>query len=415
MRLRIPYKMNPHQREFHEDVTSKLLHLSTGFGGGKTHALCMKALKLSYLNRHLPGGLVCPDYQDFRRDLKPLLEDILERARIPYEFNQQAWTYRLPWGRAPMYVVSAEKKIRGPNWAWACLNEVTLLPLVRYKEVIGRVRLRNASVPQVASCGTPEGFGSEYFEYFIEKPPKGLRIVYGSTVDNAANLSETYLDMLADSYDQRMLAAYRDGKWIPMSGNRFYYAYDPHRNEQDVPVQDDLSFYCSIDYNVDPFCAAIWQFYDGRLVGVDEVELAGGEGYSTERMVTALKTRGYTPKNTVMFPDPAGAARSTKGMPDNKVLEQAGYEVRVKTSAPRIRQRQLNVNNLFEKRLITVNPKKQPGVRRDLIGVEQDPVTLEKKKSNPRLTHFSDGLDYMADILFPFSGHRPTTRQETIR
>jgi hypothetical protein len=90
--------------------------------------------------------------------------------------------------------------------------------------------------------------------------------------------------------------------------------------------------------------------------------------------------------------------------------------VRVKNAAPRFRTRQLNVNNLLDKGRIKINPKRCPGIKRDFQGVEQDIITLEKSKKSPLLTHFSDGLDYMCDILFPFSGeHRPNSGEVKIR
>jgi len=78
--------------------------------------------------------------------------------------------------------------------------------------------------------------------------------------------------------------------------------------------------------------------------------------------------------------------------------------------APDFRKRQLNVNNLLDKGLVKVNPKTCPGIKRDFEGVEQDVATLGKIKKNPKLTHFSDGADYMLDILFPMSGHKPQSR-----
>ncbi len=132
-------------------------------------------------------------------------------------------------------------------------------------------------------------------------------------------------------------------------------------------------------------------------------------------MIQALAARGYTPSNSVIYPDPAGQARSTKGQPDIVILRQAGFHVEHKSRAPSFRTRQLNVNNLLDKGLIQFNPDLMPDVRKDFEGVEQDKVTLEKKKTNPNLTHFSDGVDYLCDILFPFTGDRKQISEVKIR
>lgn len=394
------------QADFLEDLQSKFLHFSGGFGSGKSTTLVHKALQLSYLNRPFPGGFVCPSFTDYKKDILPILEDVLHDNRIKFDYHGSDYKFRFPWSRGWMYVVSAEKKLRGPNWGWACVNELTLIPLMRYREVIGRVRLRGCSYPQVASCGTPEGIGSEYHEVFVEKPMKGSKCLYMDTRENAHNLAEGYIDNLFASYPRQLIDAYMKGLWVNLSGNTFYFSYDPLRNHDRTLVPDeDLPFEVFMDFNVDPFCASVWQVRAGILCGVDEIELKGGEGYKTENMIAALKARGYTPFNTRIYPDPAGKSRSTKGDSDVQILEDAGYEVRVRSVAPRYRERQVNVNNLLDKRKIIFNPDTMPGVKRDFEAVELDPVIMEKRKNNPRLTHFSDGVDYGTDILYPFKGH----------
>ncbi len=380
----------------------------------------MKAIQLSRLNAPHHGGLVCPDFQEFKKDVLPEMELILQANNIPYKYHATDHYFKFPWTKGKLYVVSADKKIRGPNWAYALINEVTLIQLKTYKEVIGRVRIKKAKFPQICSVGTPEGYASEYYDYFIENPNEmmkdKLRIIYGDTDDNAENLHDFYLENLESAYDKKMIQTFRRGLWVNMADNMFYYSYEPRKNHDETLKREDyLQFHISMDFNVDPFCATVWGYDGYSLQGVDQIELKGNEGYDTKNMITAMKARGYLPSNTIIYPDPAGRARSTKGPPDNKILRDAGYEVRVKTVAPSFRMRQLNVNNLLDKSLIKFHPVKCKGIKKDLEAVEQNILTLEKDKENPSLTHFSDGLDYMCDILFPFSGNPKATTQQRIR
>lgn len=414
-KYKLKYNKNEHQKEFHNDDVSRFIHLSTGFGGGKTFALCQKALKLSFLNAPYHGGLVAPDFKEFKKDVLPEMEDILDSNNIPYRYHKTDHFFSFPWTKGKLFVASADKSIRGPNWAYALINEVTLIPLTRFKEVIGRVRVKGAKFPQVCSVGTPEGYANEYYEYMIKNPPKGMKVIYGSTDANAHNLHENYIENLENAYDQKWVEAYRKGLWVNMAENLFYYSYNPILNHNTkIKIEDFDQFHVSMDFNVDPFCATVWG-YDSKLFGVDQVKLKGAQGYRTENMIEALKVRGYTPLNTIIYPDPAGRARSTKGQPDNVILKNAGYEVRVKSVAPSFRQRQLNVNNLLDKGMIQFHPVRCEGLKTDFESVEQDIITLEKKKNSPDLTHFSDGLDYMCDILFPFSGNAKATVQTKIR
>lgn len=416
MKRKIKYAKNKHQAEFQSDPVTKLLHLSTGFGGGKSYAAVMKCFQLSMLNPHTDGGLLCPTYGDFTRDMFPLFEDICQANNIPLKYHQTNHYFRFPWSKRRLWVASAERSLRGPNWGYAVINEVTLIDFTRYKEVLGRVRDKRAVRSQIASVGTPEGVGSEYYHFFIEQPPKNLstRVIYGDTRDNAANLSPEYIPMLEASYDKVMLDAYLRGLWVNMNGNQFYYAFDPIRNEdRTVTYRPDLHVHAFLDFNVQYMTCTLWHHHLGQLFGFGEIVLENNA--STERMLEALRARGFTPENTSIYPDPAGKARKTDGRPDHVVIRNAGYQIHVRNIAPRMRERQLNTNNLLDKALIKFNPDAMPTFRRDMQAVEQDPVSLDKVKDNPRLTHASDGFDYGCDILFPFSGKKQVSSIERLR
>jgi hypothetical protein len=395
------------QWEFMNDLKTKFLHLSAGYGFGKTRTLCYKLLDLSIRNAPHPGGLVVPSYSDFTRDVKVALEDIFHENKIDAKFHGAEHSYKLPWTKGKLYVATAEKKIRGPNWAYAGINEVTLISLERYREVVGRVRIKGADFPQIVSSGTPEGIASEYYAIFAENPWANSRILYGDTRENAHNLEPTYIQSLLDSYPKQLIDAYLKGLWVNLTGNRFYYSYDSKNNEQENKPDENLPFLIAMDFNVDPLTCSIWQQWGNKFIGIDEIVLEGGEGFKTENMVKALAARGYDKRNSVICPDPAGKNRNTSGKTDVEILrDNYGFTVHVKAAAPRFRERQINMNNLFEKGRIIVNPVTQKWTKKDFIAVECDPITLEKVKKNPKLTHLSDGVDYMIDIYSPFNDHR---------
>lgn len=381
-------------------------------------------LQLSLANKDVHGGLMCPSLVEFKKDVLPLGEEIFEDNNIPYRFNGSDYTFKFPWSKGKIYVVSSEKKIRGPNWGFAGINELTLCPLVRYKEIIGRVRVKKAQQPQVVSVGTPEGIANEYYEYMIEDPGDKFTIVYGDTRHNQANLSEDYVQNLVDSYDKVMLDAYLSGLWVNMAGNRFYYAYEPDIN-CDTTIQRKFSVHgdnyrqyhhthISLDFNVEYMTAVCWN-YDGRtLTAFDEIVIE--DNASTEKMAQAILARGYVPHQTTLYPDPAGRARKTDGRPDHIVLEQNGFtDIKFRGGAPRMRERQLHANNLLSKGIIKINPDSCPFLHKDLVGVEQDKIKFGKIKDNPKMTHASDGMDYMVDILIPFRGRTKRSTTQRIR
>lgn len=358
---------------------------------------------------------MAPSLVDFKKDCLPLMEQLLDDHGFKFKHHKVENWFQFPWSPGKMYIVSGQDKIRGPNWAYGGINELTLIPLVRYKEFIGRVRIKGARALQVCSVGTPEGMASEYYDYMIEEPKQKFKIIYGNSRDNAHNLADGYIDDLMDAYDSVMQQAYIEGLWVNMTGNRFYYAYDGKKNEdKSIKEIEHSDVHVGLDFNVAPMAATCWNLHKGKLWGFDEITLP--DNARTENMAKALFERGYTPDRTTIYPDPSGKSRSTKGDPDIKILKDCGYyDIKVRSKAPGFRTRQLNTSNLMEKGIINLNPDKMPKMRKDFIAVEQDPVTLEKIKKNKELTHHSDGFDYMCDILFPFSGKKPRSRFERIR
>jgi hypothetical protein len=345
------------------------------------------------------------------------MEEILTTRNIPFLYHETKHYYKFPWTDGKLYVATAEKKIRGPNWGYAGINELTLISVERYREVIGRVRLKRSKCSQIVSSGTPEGMASDYYQIFVEKPMDGSKCLYGDTRQNIGNLNPQYIKNLENSYDSKMLDAYMRGLWVNLNSNRFYYAYDQEKNcydstkifkdgvvNCDSVAGFDGRFHVFLDFNVEHMTASVFLF-NGRLFGVDEIVIDNNA--DTRKMAQSLKYRGYHPGSTVIYPDPAGKARSTKGKPDHDILRDEGfYMIEAKSIAPPFRQRQLHVNNLLEKQMIMIDKVKQPTLHKDLLAVEQDKVTLEKSKKNPALTHASDGLDYGCDNMFEFTGRK---------
>jgi len=371
---------------------------------GKTYSLCMKAIKFRWINRNFSGGLTAPSYAELKKDVLPTFEQIFDENKVPHRYHQTDKVFTFPWCKGKLYLFTAENKIRGPNLSDMAINEATLISRKRYLECIGRVRVKGAAHPQIYSSGTPESIGNYMHDLFVEKPMENSRILYAKTMDNAENIDPAYIQSLRASYDSVTLQAYLEGLWVNLNGNQFYYAFTDANEDKTIQRVEHEITHCFLDFNVQRMTATMWHQIGGRLLGFTEIVIP--DNADTNKMVNALLANDFTPDNTIIYPDPAGKNRRTSGNSDHIILRNAGFEVRAKPAAPRMRARQLNVNNLLDKRVIMFNPDKMPTMRKDLRAVEQDPHTFEKVKKNEALTHASDGLDYGCDILYPMSGKR---------
>lgn len=401
--MQIKYSLdNPGQKAFAQDETTKLLMLCGGLGSGKSFALMMKMLRLSAINQDMAGGLLCPSLPEFKKDMLPLFLETLDRFVPGYRYHKTDKYFLFPWSNAPLYVFTAENDIKGPNLAYAGVNEFSSIKLQQIQQIIQRVRLKKAVCPQIAFVGTPE---DEYLwlEEFIDKQTKkkNLRLIECTTMDNKHNNAD-YVEILRDTLDEQQFKLFVLGQRIRLTKDSFYYAYDTKLNDYECEEDEDALIYANLDFNVGNMTTTLAQIIgkgiNKQILFFKEIVLTDF-GSDTEAMGNAIK-KLYHPSRLLLTVDASAKSRKTSGMSDVKILENQGFKVRYKSVNPRMRKRQIMVNGLLSKRNILINPKTCPILKRDLLRVEQDKVTFEKMKDKPELTHASDTLDYLCDFEF---------------
>ncbi len=404
--MRIPYDRRiKTQAACFDDDDTRWLMLSGGYGVGKTKLCVMKTLKLSALNRNIAGGILAPSMPEFKRDFLPEMLDMIQR----YVPGAQYWAggkfgmhFKFPWSTAPVYVFTAERRIKGPNLGWGIVNEFSLMEKVRIDEFLARRRLPNVPHPQILFAGTPE---DEYgwLDEFIEKHTKTgkLKVHYAATQENPFNDPE-YAKELLDNLDEDAANVYVYGRPGRLGKNYFFYAYRPATN--DFPLQRDpeMDVHVAMDFNVGKMCASFWHIWgegpEKQAAAFGELRLNGNDG-TTEGLGRAVRARFGT-EGVIITCDASGKARKTSGLSDVETLQNLGFKVRYRTYNPPIKRSQLQVNGLLAKRKIFINPNDCPKLKKDLLKVEQL-GDFEMSKKNLELTHFGDGLRYLAAFEFP--------------
>src|SRR5258706_3624719 len=101
----IEYAPLPSQKHFH-NCTTRFKGFSGPIGSGKSQALCQEALKLTYLNPGRTGLLGAPTFPMLRDATQAALIDILERNRIPHEWNRAEDYLLLRVTRSPRLVLA---------------------------------------------------------------------------------------------------------------------------------------------------------------------------------------------------------------------------------------------------------------------------------------------------------------------
>ena len=396
------FKLFQHQLDY---VLSddKYPFLLGGYGSGKTYGFCMFALRQCSKNAGKTILLAEPTYPMIRDVLQPTFELVLRQAGFDYDYSATATKYRVYWknGWCDVIMRSAENFQRwaGLNLAAGGIDEADQLRDDRaWKMLLSR--LRDGNTLTAFGSGTPEGFKFVY-KYWGDNPKDGYKLIRGKTEDNTM-LPEEFINSLKENYDERLLKSYLEGEFTNLQQGATYYQFTRENNVKEVKYNPNLPIKISMDFNVSPMAASVFQTYQQspKVRVFDEVELhhGGGEEILTERMVQEIKAK-YPNREYVAYPDPANQRHTSALHTDHDILRQGGFKVKVKPKAPRVVDSVNAVNKLCEKNLI-IDPRCK-GLITDLEQTVNKEGTREIDKSNKDRTHFSDGLRYAIDFEYP--------------
>ena len=153
-----------------------------------------------------------------------------------------------------------------------------------------------------------------------------------------------------------------------------------------------------MDFNVEPMCAIIAQYANGKFRIIDEIIIENNA--DTYQMCNELIKRGYG--GARIYPDHTGKNRKTSGKSDFVILRNAGFYIE-RTHNPIIFDRTNNVNRHFIEDLIMID-KKCKWLKRDLElvkwrGGKEDQIT------DTTLTHTSSALGYLLWKLNPITAN----------
>jgi len=412
---KIKYKRFSYQDEFQRSTKPKVF-LSTGFGGGKTWAVVMKLLQLCSINYGLPGGLLSPSTKMTKRDVIPTIEEICEQNDLPYDHRKSDAFFLFPETASKIYLFHGEdegRSIRGPNLAFMGINEQSLISEKTYKMALARVRLKTAKLKQVFGSGTPEEFNWCY-EYFIETPRMDCDLIFGDAREND-QIAPEYHDQLIESYDEQMVKQYVLGQYVNLAGKRAAWNFERARHVTDVKKIPGLPIAITIDFNVTPMAAVLWNVlprqHNNRILGArhpaflrayDEVCIKNSNTYE---LAEVLKEKvDLKNDQVVLYPDPAGQARSTKSLnvSDIDILEQAGFtDIRYKSRPARVRDALNAYNALLNKDYIQIDRKCKHFIADNEQCTIKEGTNFEIDKKNLKRTHWLDGAKAMAEYEYP--------------
>jgi len=221
---------------------------------------------------------------------------------------------------------------------------------------------------------------------------------YQYTTIEGGNVAPSEIASAKADLDERTFQQEYEARFVNYSGI-IYYGFK--REESVARHTDDIGvIHVGMDFNLDPMSAVLMTRKGDTLHVFDEIVMFGS---NTDEMVAELRER-YGNGTIVIYPDPASRQRKTSagGRTDLSILQNAGFEVRVRNSHAAVRDRINAVNS----RLLS-----NDGVRRLYVDPKCKKViesleshTYKEGTSQPEkdgFDHMNDALGYAVEYLFP--------------
>jgi len=364
-------------------------------------------VRLAYLNPGRTGLLGAPTYPMLRDATQAALVEILERSKIPHEWNraENFLVLRDTRSRILFRAVEEFERLRGSNLAWFGLDELTYTAEESWLRLEGRLRDPKATRLCGFSVWTPKGYDWVY-ERFIARKVDGYETVIARPFENRFLLSKIpdYYERLKASYDGRFYEQEVLGSYLDMHAGRVYFGFDRTRDVWEVEVDPGRPLLWALDFNVDPMSSVIAQVRDGVVTVLDEIVLSRASTHDAcSEMARRFPTHG---SGLVVYADASGARLQTSGTTDLEILraflrESPYGEVtfKIPKANPAVRDRIALMNAKLESaegmRCVRIHPRCLELLKDfEQVSYKPNTVTIDKDR-DPRRTHLSDALGYL--------------------
>ena len=396
------------QKRFYE-LNCKFPAFVAGFGTGKSEVMCNSALLDS-----MEGGsdsliaLYEPTYDLVRLILAPRMEEKLIDMGVRYRYNKSdnvIYTSSSQFGDFVLRTLDNPARIVGYESFRAKIDELDTLRMEHAEHAWNKIIARNRQLPStykpaetklgekpvntVSVFTTPEGFRFVHDRWVVNKKP-GYEMVQASTLGNW-HLPPDYVQSLRDTYPAQLIEAYINGEFVNLTAVTVYYAYDRRKNSSRETIKPGETLYIGQDFNVGHMASTVYvqrgKVWHAVAELVDMFDTPDVVRTITERW----KSKGHY---IVMYPDASGKNRKSNNASTSDIaqLQQAGFEVRAKSTNPPVKDRVSAMNKALESGMVMINEQACPVTARCLEQQAYD-KNGEPDKSGG-VDHQNDGTTY---------------------
>lgn len=379
-----------------------------GFGAGKSHAAIWRALRLKFAYPEQSVAYYLPTYDLVARMAMPRFEEVLMEIGIPFKINKNDSLIDIE-DNGPIILRTMDNPARIVAYevADSICDELDTLTTDKAREVWNKVIARNrqkkpdGSLNTVGVATTPEGFRFVY-DRWKKSPAPGYRLIKATTMSNAANLPDGYIDSLRSSYPANLLQAYLDGEFVNLTSGSVYAEFDRAGNASGEVIQPSEPLHIGMDFNVGNMSAVVFVLRDGNPHAVDE--LTGV--LDTPAMIATIRSR-YEGHAILVYPDASGNSRKSNNASESDIalLRSAKFNVLVAPSNPAVKDRVLSMNQMIHadgERKLRVNVDSCPSFVEALEKQAYDKNGEPDKVSG--FDHLNDAAGYFIFYRYPVRG-----------
>ena len=371
--------------------------VASGRRFGKTYAsIAAVAQQARFPNRKCM--MVFPSYRMAKQIVFDDLIQLLKSKNWVKKINQSDLTVTLV-NNSIIMLRSADNpdSIRGVGLDFVVIDEAADIPEEAWTAVIRPTlsdRMGSAMI-----IGSPKG---RNFFYDLFQNAKHMEDwnSWQYTTAQGGNVTEQEINQAKQDLDERTFQQEYLAQFVNYSGV-IYYAFGEH-NIQSMPQPADVRtpLHIGMDFNIDPGCAVIGYVHKGGIHIFDEVEIYGTD---TGEMAREIQQR-YPGRKIIVYPDASGAQRRTSagGITDHIILKNSGFELKVGSINPSVKDRIASVNSVCKSNdgvvRLTVDPKCKKVIESLRKQVYKE-GTRQPEKSG--YDHMCDALGYLCNNLYP--------------
>jgi len=309
--------------------------------------------------------------------------------------------------------VSSCEKGLGPQDAWQSVIQPCIV--TRWSEQ-NALRFDAPSPGRALIISTPKGFNffHEMYSYGDSDP---LWKSYHFDYKDSPFLDPKEIERIRHTIDKVKFAA----EYLALfkeSGNNVFYMFDRkkhiRKDLEEFEKSDNLfekgeDVHCCIDFNIGIQATSFFALRGDQMHFLDETS-----GHpDTETLALAIKAK-YPNHKIYAYPDPSGKARKSSapvGRTDFSILQSHGITVLAHPKAPPIVDSANAVNRMLENAAgetrIFIHPRCVDTIksleRTKWVDKNPDTATIDKSEG---IEHWSDGIRYAVEYLFPVEGGR---------